>query len=427
MKGISCLFLKMNVVTHSICTLLVCAISICASANSLPGQQIKAQDQEPKATTPAETESKASIKLVEAKESTNTSESIKVQPNPTLVALRKRVGPLKPRIESILKHYFLQKENSASRSPWGIMHAMVAFGPYAEMYAEGQLMKDVDWLCQNGRCRSWTLLKLEDGQLSTNNGPGRQGHDGQFLAILAQSQVPREQELIVEGKKFTIKDLIRYEMDTCRPGTELTFKLIGLSHYIESDAIWKSNDGQRWSLERILKEELKQPINGVACGGTHRLMGYSYSLLMRKLQGKPITGYWKKADEFVSDFRKYALSMQNRDGSFSTDWFKSRQAKRDSQRRVQTTGHILEWLVFSATDEELADRRIVNSVDYLSRLMWNEKSTKWEVGPKGHAIRALRLYYERVMVDPAAKVADAKSAARKSINDGEAVRKLLNR
>ena len=282
------------------------------------------------------------------------------QDKPTFVAarlsatknneLRKKCAYLKPRIESILRFYFRQKEHAEKRSPWGIMHAMVAYGPYAEMYGHGKLVKDVDWLCDNEKCRGWQLLNLNNGKLGTNNGPGRQGHDGQFLSILALSQVPKTKTLRVAGKQFTIDDLIKYEMATCKSGTELTFKLIGLSHYLDSDAKWKSRDGQSWSLERILEEEMKQPINGAACGGTHRLTGYSYSLLMRNLQKKEINGQWKRAEGFVSDFRHYALTMQNRDGSFSTDWFKRRQARNDSQRRLQTTGHILEWLAFSATE-----------------------------------------------------------------------------
>lgn len=334
------------------------------------------------------------------------------RPNRVNLELQKKCRHLKPRIESILKFYFAQKEHAEKRSPWGIMHAMVAYGPYAEMYGDGKLVKDVDWLCNNGKCRGWQLLKLNDGKLETVNGPGRQGHEGQLLAILAQSQIPMTKTLVVEGQKFTIEDLVRYEMSTCKTGTELTFKLIGLSHYLDSDQRWKTSGGQIWSLERLVQEELRQPINGVACGGTHRLMGYSYSLLMRKLQKKKITGHWKRADEFVNDFRKYALSLQNFDGSFSTDWFKRRQARNDNQRRVQTTGHILEWLVFSATNEELANPRLIKAVDYLSNLMWQERKTKWEVGPKGHAIRSLRLFYERVFTVNETKVADSAGSSK---------------
>ena len=342
---------------------------------------------------------------------------------------------LKPRIELVLKHHFQEKENSEKRSPWGVMHAMVAFGEYAEMYGDGKLVKDVDWLCNNQPCRGMRLLHQKKGQLSTNIGPGRQGHDGQFLAILAQSQVKKDRKLIVDGIEFSINDLIQYEMATCKAKEELTFKLIGLSHYIDSDQTWKTGDRQTWSLERIIKEELRQPINGVACGGTHRLMGYSYALLMRRLQNKPLTGHWKRADDFVGEFREYAFKLQNRDGSFSTKWFERREMKNDPQRRVQTTGHILEWLVFSAEGSEVTDPRLVKAVDYLSELMVNNRKTKWEIGPKGHAVRALRLFYEKVLKKPATIVASSKrsldyqptlNSSRKSQGDVESVKEVDN-
>jgi len=318
-----------------------------------------------------------------------------------------KYAQLKASIETVLRHHFQEKENSEKRSPWGVMHAMVAFGPHAEMYGDGKIVKDVDWLCDNEACRGMKLLKKDKGRLGTNNGPGRQGHDGQFLAILAQSQIEKERKLIVDGTEFSIEDLIQYEMSTCRANEELTFKLIGLSHYIDSDQIWKSNDQQTWNLERVIKEELRQSVIGAACGGTHRLMGFSYALLMRRLQNKPITGDWKRAEAFVREFRNYSFKLQNHDGSFSTRWFEGRGMRKDIQRRVQTTGHILEWLVFSAEESELSDPRLVKAVDYLSSLMVNNRKTKWEIGPKGHAVRALRLFYEKVLLQPATSMASS--------------------
>jgi hypothetical protein len=64
--------------------------------------------------------------------------------------------------------------------------------------------------------------------------------------------------------------------------------------------------------------------------------------------------------------------------------------------RIETTGHTLEWLVFSLPKEELSDRRIVKAVEYLSNLLNDHRDHRWEVGPKGHALHALALYDERV-------------------------------
>ena len=252
------------------------------------------------------------------------------------------------------------------------------------------------WLCWNGNCRGHRLLRLSNGNLAVNVGPGVQGHTGQFLSMLAQSYVPSEFEIRIQGKSFTVDDLIAYEQATCRPRTELTFKLIGLSHYLPSDAEWVRNDGQKWSIARLIEEEIAQPVVGAACGGTHRLMGLTYAVKNRVDEGKPLDGEWKRAERFIEDFQKYTIGLQNPDGSFSTKWFERREARTDSQRRVQTTGHILEWLTCNLPEEHLTSPEIVKAAAYLSNLMYRERGTDWKIGPKGHAIHALNLYDQKV-------------------------------
>jgi hypothetical protein len=185
-------------------------------------------------------------------------------------------------------------------------------------------------------------------------------------------------------------------MAACKSGEELTFTLIGLSHFLPTDSQWKAADGQGWNFERLLREELSQPIVGAACGGTHRLMGLSYALRQRRLEGLPISGQWARAETFINDFTKYAWQLQNRDGSFSTDWFEGRADKDDQDRKIQTTGHILEWLVFSADEEALHDARFTNGITFLVNNMLNDRSRQWQVGPKGHSLRTLSLYHRRM-------------------------------
>src|SRR5262249_58545401 len=126
----------------------------------------------------------------------------------------------------------------------------------------------------------------------------------------------------------------------CQANTELTFKLIALSHYLDSDATWRSHTGQEWSISRLIQEEIKQPIRGAACGGTHRLMGLSYAVRKRQQKGGEIDGQYLRAQKYVSDYHQYTLSLQNPDGSFSTEWFTGRGNRQDLARRCQTTGHI---------------------------------------------------------------------------------------
>jgi hypothetical protein len=146
----------------------------------------------------------------------------------------------------------------------------------------------------------------------------------------------------------------------------------------------------------LIQEELRQPVVGAACGGTHRLMGYSYALSRAKKENLPISGIWQQAANFAKKYQVRAVMLRNRDGSCSTEWFKGRGFDKDVERRLRTSGHIMEWLVFSLPQSDLQDPRIMQSIEYLTDLMMKNRNRDWEVGQRGHALRALALYDQRV-------------------------------
>ncbi len=173
------------------------------------------------------------------------------------------------------------------------MHEIIAYGVDSQLFRDGPYgpkVNAIGWLCYNGSCKGEQMLYLDRGQIVARKGPGVQGHYGQFLAILAQSRLPIDYPMLISGKTFTIGDLVEHEKLDCQPGEELTFKLIGLMHYLDSDATWTSRYGEPWSISRLITEELRQPIRGAACGGTHRLMGFSYAVNKRIHRGKEVTG-----------------------------------------------------------------------------------------------------------------------------------------
>jgi hypothetical protein len=203
--------------------------------------------------------------------------------------------------------------------------------------------------------------------------------------------------IAVNGKNFTVTDLIEEEKRSCKSKTELTFALIALAHYLPTDAEWKSRDGKDWSLERLVEEEIVQPIRGAPCGGTHRLFGLAYGCQRRLRATGQLDGAYLRADKYVRDYQQFALTkLQNRDGSFSTEWFKYLADREDDiDRKIQTTGHILEWLVSSLDQEKLYDNRVVAAAEFLSAALAREPSREWKIGPLGHALHALNIYQER--------------------------------
>ena len=312
-----------------------------------------------------------------------------------------RFARLKSRIAQTLAAYQRRPLNSAQHTPWEVMHGFIAFGIPSKVRVGGPAgdpVNSIGWMNSGGRCKGQVMLATEGERLVAMRGVGVQGHQAQYLAILAQCRVALNSPIEVEGRSFTVADLVEEEKLACESGTELTFALIALAHYLPTDAEWTARDGQKWTLERLVAEEIEQPIRGAPCGGTHRLFGLSYGCQRRLRATGSLDGHYARADHFVRDYQRFTLSkLQNPDGSFSTEWFKYPADREDDvDRKVQTTGHILEWLVGSLDQEQLYQSRVVAAVEFLSAALLREPSREWKLGPLGHALHALTIYQERV-------------------------------
>ncbi|MCC7476787.1 MAG: hypothetical protein IT425_15460, partial [Pirellulales bacterium] len=314
--------------------------------------------------------------------------------------LTKQLVALRSRVRGVLKGYYRKPLNSQDNDPWEAMHGMLAYELHSQIRqgnANGAPITSVGWLCYNKPCKGQTLLYVNPaGEVRAKYGVGLQGHLGQLLAMLAQCRVSADYPIRVGKNEFTIHDLIEAEKKTCYPKSELTFKLIALQHYIDLNDKWVNDQGVEWDFPKLVREELAQPIRGAACGGTHRLSGLSLTVKTRLRRGEPLDGEYARADEFVKKYQQYAFRLQNRDGSLSTSWFRGSGDDDDKDRRIKTTGHILEWLCYSLSDEELRDKRTIQAVTYLANLMYYNYDHEWEVGPRSHAIHALLLYDKRV-------------------------------
>jgi len=314
--------------------------------------------------------------------------------------LTRQLVSLRSRVRGVLKGYYRKTLNSRENDPWEVMHGMLAYGVNSRILQggpRGEAATAVGWLCYNKPCKGQTLMYVTPkGELRAKYGVGLQGHLGQLLAMLAQCRVSEEYPIRVGKREFTIRDLIEAEKKTCYPKSELTFKLLALQYYLDLNETWVNDQGLEWGFPRLIREELAQPIRGAACGGTHRLSSLSLTVKNRVRRGEPLDGEYARAAEFVEKYHQYAFRLQNRDGSLSTSWFQGRGDDSDINRRIKTTGHILEWLCYSLSDEELRDQRTIRAVTYLANLMYSNYDNEWEVGPMSHATHALLLYDERV-------------------------------
>jgi hypothetical protein len=354
------------------------------------------QDRTPSAGELAEEEANATplngYPVPETAPETDRLETVPVR----LAPLTRNQKVIRENVRRVLRYYYDRPLNTRDRSPWEVMHCALSYEVHSRILQggpQGKPVSAVGWLCFNQSCRRMKLMHVDDeGELNVRVGPALQGHRGQLLAILAQAKVSSEYPMLVDGHEFKIKDLIKAEMETCYPRTELTFKLIGLMHYLDSETQWVNDQGMQWSMRKLVTEEIKQPIRGAACGGTHRLSGLTLAYKTRQARGELVDGEYAQAQRFVAQHQLYTFRTQNPDGSFSTNWFQGREDQPDIDRKLKTTGHMLEWLLYSSTDRELNNPRTIKAVNFLTNLMWQNRYRDWEAGPLGHAIHALVVY-----------------------------------
>lgn len=303
-------------------------------------------------------------------------------------------------IERTLNYYWSKPENADERTHWGMFHVAMVYDKDTPIIARKTRYNAVAWMAGNNACRSQLLFEEDERGINVKSGIGLQGHQAQLLAVFGLIDVPAAYPIYVGRKKYSVNDVIKREMADCKSGNELTFTLIGLSHYIDTDSRWTAHDGQDWDFERLIEEELAQPIVGAACGGTHRLMGFAHALRRRRAEGKPITGQWERADLYVKDFINYTWQLQNRDGSMSTAWFEKAEDNGKVDRKIQTTGHMVEFLLSAVPDDQLQSPQMLRSISFLANTLNEDRNHDWQVGPKGHALRALAMYYRRTFGRP---------------------------
>ncbi len=311
---------------------------------------------------------------------------------------------LRDQVRRTLLAYYQRGLNPREYTATDIMELCWAFGCATEVgrHEGSGTMNGITYLCWNYPCAGYLPLVVADDHIAPRIGFGTQEFRGQFLATLAMSRVPAEYPARVGEDVRTVADLVEYEKLACREGIDQSMRLLGLAYYAMEEPEWTNDLGETWSLERLIQEELAQPVVTAACGGTNRLMGLSFAIYRRHLAEEPIIGQYSRAEKLVSDFQDYALTIQNSDGSWGPRMLATRSSARDQDTQLRSTGYILEWLVFSLPDERLDDPGVLRSINLLNRLLSSRRtainarsSSSQEVAAHMHALHALSMYDNR--------------------------------
>jgi hypothetical protein len=263
----------------------------------------------------------------------------------------------------------------------------------------GQRVNAVEWICRGAPVRGLQFIPTREG-LDVRTGPQfvGQGHQDQFIAEMAQWGMPADRTFIVNGKAYTFADFVRHTKARARvtDNQELSWAIVVIGQYLGTDLRWTNSAGEDLRFEDLVRYELGQPIDGAACGGTHRLFGLTWVYHLHLQKGGRTEGVWKDVADRTVQYQQTARKFQNPDGSFSTKYLAEPGNARDEQLRVGTTGHILEWLALSLPDTELRAPWVQSAASALSLMILDSQGRPVEGGALYHATHGLHIYHDRL-------------------------------
>lgn len=307
---------------------------------------------------------------------------------------------LRGRIEAAVKNV-RDRDLLTTNAFWTVFHAILGLGPGIDLVdpKTKERVNALEYICNGGTLRGLVFKPTLTGVdvVSTMDTLG-QGHQDQFIAEMAQWGMPANRRMKVGGKDYEFLDFVKHSQLRARvtKNQELSWTIIVVAQYLGTNVEWTNPFHEKLHYEDIVRYELKESVENAACGGTHRLFGLTWAYHLHLQKGGKAEGVWKKIPEHVTKYRDVARRYQNSDGTFSTSYFRGPGNERDKDRRINTTGHILEWLALALPDDELREAWVQQAVSALCVQMLDLQGAAIDSGSMYHAVHGLLIYYARV-------------------------------
>jgi hypothetical protein len=287
-----------------------------------------------------------------------------------------------------------------SHSPWQIFHGLLALKQEFQLNTPSGRVNAIEWIATSEPTFDNQPLLMKTphgGKFHPFTRPyAFEGHPAQFLALLSQSDLPRDYRFKVGNDHITINDIIHNTMKEVNTAEEVTWVLWSLQHYLKPDAQWVNQHNEPWSIERLVQIESIAPVIGAPCGGNHRLFALTRTRDKHLKLGGKLTGVWAQADLKIRQHIEVARSLQNSDGTFSSEFYKAPGYTTDLNKRFNTSGHTMEFLSIALPDERLKEPWVRNAVSVLCRDLIANRQRQIDCGPLYHTLNSLMIYRNRL-------------------------------
>lgn len=287
-------------------------------------------------------------------------------------------------------------------TPWQILHGILALRGDYELRHQGRPVNALEYMSNKAHFKGayWFEKTAYGGRAHPYNGTmwDFEGHVNQTLALIAMSNPSLDHKFEVRGgETVTMQDMVNHAKMMVNTKEEITWTLWFLTHYVDQDEEWTNAYNQYWSMEELVAHQNRFEPTRAPCGGTHGLFALAYARNAYLQKHGQLRGAWLEADQKLQRYIATAKSMQNRDGSFATGFFKSSGYSREVEERLKTSGHMLEWLMMALPKAELEKTWVESAVNAVAVDLIRSASQSAECGALYHSLHALVLYRQRMM------------------------------
>ncbi len=206
-------------------------------------------------------------------------------------------------VRQVLAALRTQPFNTQQNTCTDVLDFCRAFGCDTELtdnVTSGQKVNGITCLCWNMPCAGYEIMTISEGHLAPRVGYGYQNNSSELAAVLALARVPADYPARAGKTVRTVADLIEYEKLTCRPGLDMSLKLVALATYVQQPS-WKDSLGGEWTLQRMVAEELGRPLGTHPHAATNRLLGLSVALDRFKSDKVPLDGDLARAKRYIDE------------------------------------------------------------------------------------------------------------------------------
>ncbi|QDU43326.1 hypothetical protein Mal52_17980 [Symmachiella dynata] len=310
------------------------------------------------------------------------------------------VDPLNVQIDKAIETTSKRQLTAGVHTPWQIMHGVLALRHDFHLKKSRdskttETIKAIDWMGSGALHDGLTLFERTQfgGRARPFTKPyAFEGHANQFFGIFVMSDLPNDFAFKAGPNEVSIDDMIENAKMEVKVGPEITWTLWALSHYLDTNAQWRNRYGEAWSIERMVQIQTRESVISAPCGGTHGLFALAYARNKHLATGGKIRGVWMEADQKIQRFIEEGRVLQNRDGSFSTEYFRGRGFSNEFNDRIAHSGHMLEWLMMALPQSRLKEPWVRNGLSRLANDLVENRKTAAECGPLYHALHSLILY-----------------------------------